>query len=92
MLCVVNDLDDGFLVSLNHDDIISQDTAERFVNVFKEILVQLLDKETNRKNQRSESAFFVRDLSEPILKKRQISNSILVEKMFERLQNTHWIT
>ena len=46
LLCFVNDLDDGFLVSLNHDDIISQDTAERFVNVFKEILVQLLDKET----------------------------------------------
>ena len=46
LLCFVNDLDDGFLVSLNHVDIISQDTAERFVNVFKEILVQLLDKET----------------------------------------------
>uniref|UniRef100_UPI0025EC06F2 AMP-binding protein n=1 Tax=uncultured Methanobrevibacter sp. TaxID=253161 RepID=UPI0025EC06F2 len=46
LLCVVNDLDDGFLVSLNHVDIISQDTAERFVNVFKEILIQFLDKET----------------------------------------------
>ena len=46
LLCVVNDLDDGFLVSLNHVDIISQDTAERFVNVFKEVLIKFLDKET----------------------------------------------
>ncbi|WP_461463588.1 amino acid adenylation domain-containing protein, partial [Methanobrevibacter sp.] len=45
LLCVVNDLDDGFLVSLNHLDKLSQDTAERFVKVFKEILVQFLDKE-----------------------------------------------
>ena len=46
LLCVVNDLDDGFLVSLDHLDNISQDTAERFVNVFKEILIQFLDKNT----------------------------------------------
>jgi amino acid adenylation domain-containing protein len=43
-LCVVNDLDDGYLISLNHLDILSQDTAERFVKVFKEILIQFLDK------------------------------------------------
>ena len=46
LFCVVNDLDDGFLVSLNHLDNFSQDTAERFVNVFREVLVQFLDKET----------------------------------------------
>ena len=44
--CVVNDLDDGFLVSLHHLDNISQNTAERFVNVFKEVLIQFLDKNT----------------------------------------------
>ena len=44
LLCVVNDLDDGFVVSLNHLDKISQDTAERFVKIFKEILIQSLDK------------------------------------------------
>ena len=45
LLCVVNDLEDGFLVILNHLDNISQDTAERFVNIFKEVLVQFLNKE-----------------------------------------------
>ena len=45
-ITVVNDLDDGFLVSLDHLDNISQDTAERFVNVFKEVLIQFLNKKT----------------------------------------------
>ena len=44
-LCVVNDLDDGFVVSVNHLNQFSQNTAERFVNVFKEVLVQFLDKQ-----------------------------------------------
>ena len=43
--CVVNDLNDGFVVTLNHLDKFSQGTAERFVYVFKEVLVQLLDKQ-----------------------------------------------
>ena len=38
-------MDDGYLVSISHLDKYSQDTAERFANVFKEILVQFLDKE-----------------------------------------------
>ena len=44
-LCVVDDIDDGYLVSVNHLDNFSQDTAERFIKVFKEVLVQFLDKE-----------------------------------------------
>ena len=44
-LCVVNDLEDGFVVSVTHLDRFSQGTAERFVNVFKEILIQFLDKD-----------------------------------------------
>ena len=43
--CVVNDLEDGFAVNLSHSNSFSQDTAIRFVNVFKEILIQILDKE-----------------------------------------------
>ncbi|WP_461463266.1 D-alanine--poly(phosphoribitol) ligase subunit DltA, partial [Methanobrevibacter sp.] len=45
LLCVVNDLEDGFLVSLNHSDNFSQDSAERFVKVFRDVLVQFLDNE-----------------------------------------------
>ncbi|WP_296890814.1 D-alanine--poly(phosphoribitol) ligase subunit DltA, partial [uncultured Methanobrevibacter sp.] len=44
-LCVVNDLDDGFVVTVNHLDMFTQDTAERFLRVFKEILLQFLYKE-----------------------------------------------
>ena len=43
-LCVVNDLDDGYVVSVNHSDKFRQDTVLRFLNVFKEILVQFLIK------------------------------------------------
>ena len=43
--CVVNDLDDGYLVGVNHSDNFSQITAKRFVMVFKEVLIQCLDKE-----------------------------------------------
>ena len=45
VLCVVNNLDDGFVVHLNHLSKISQDTALRFVKVFREVLLQFLDKE-----------------------------------------------
>ncbi|WP_407432192.1 AMP-binding protein, partial [Methanobrevibacter sp.] len=44
-LCVVNDLDDGFVVNVNHLDGFSQNTAERFARAFKEILIQMLEKE-----------------------------------------------
>ena len=43
--CVVNDLKDGYAVSINHSKKYSQDTAERFVKVFKEALIQMLDSE-----------------------------------------------
>ena len=43
--CVVQDLDDGYIVNVSHLDKFSQDTAARFVYVFKEVLIQFLDKE-----------------------------------------------
>ena len=44
-LCVVNDLEDGFVVTVSHLDKFSQHTAKQFVKVFKEVLVQFLEKE-----------------------------------------------
>ena len=44
-LCVVNDLEDGFVVSVSHLDKFSQYTAKQFVKTFKEILIQILEKE-----------------------------------------------
>ncbi|WP_407374929.1 amino acid adenylation domain-containing protein [Methanobrevibacter sp.] len=43
--CVVNDIDDGYLVSVGHSDKFSQATALRFVKVYKEVLTQFLEKE-----------------------------------------------
>ena len=42
--CIVNDLEDGFVVNVSHTNKFSQDTAMRFANVFKEVLTQILDK------------------------------------------------
>ena len=44
-LCVVNDLEDGFLITVSHLDKFSQHTATQFVKVFKEVLIQILEKE-----------------------------------------------
>ena len=44
LLCVVNDLDDGYYVGISHLDRYSQDTIARFAYVFKEVLIQFLDK------------------------------------------------
>ncbi|MER2014298.1 MAG: AMP-binding protein, partial [Methanobrevibacter sp.] len=44
-LCVVNDLEDGFLVTVSHLDKFSRHTATQFVKVFKEVLTQFLEKE-----------------------------------------------
>ncbi|MBQ2831509.1 non-ribosomal peptide synthetase [Methanobrevibacter sp.] len=44
-LCVVNDLEDGFVVTVSHLDKFSQHTAKQFVKAFKEVLVQFLEKE-----------------------------------------------
>ena len=44
-LFVVNDIEGGYLIKLNHSDKYSNDLCIRFVNVFKEILTQILVKE-----------------------------------------------
>ena len=44
--CVVNDLDDGFVVSISHDDKYSQSTAIRFVKAFANILNEIIEKES----------------------------------------------
>ncbi|WP_407432460.1 amino acid adenylation domain-containing protein, partial [Methanobrevibacter sp.] len=44
-LCVVNDLEDGFVIRVSYLDKYSSDTIVRFLNAFKEILIQILDKE-----------------------------------------------
>ena len=41
---VVNDLDDGYAISIDHSDMYSQETAKRFAYVFKEILTQIVEK------------------------------------------------
>ena len=43
-LCIVNDLEDSYSISLHHSDKYSPQTAKSFVYVFKEILLQLLKK------------------------------------------------
>ena len=45
LLCVVNDLEDGYYVGISHMDKYSQETITRFVYVFKEVLIQFLEKE-----------------------------------------------
>lgn len=42
--CVVYDLDDGHVVNVSYFDQFSQDTIIRFVNVFKKVLIQFLEK------------------------------------------------
>ena len=44
-LCIVNDLADGYVVSVQSCDKYSDDTVTRFLNSFKEILIQILDKD-----------------------------------------------
>ncbi|WP_461463985.1 condensation domain-containing protein, partial [Methanobrevibacter sp.] len=43
--CVVNDLDDGYLVSVESCDEYCDDTVIRFLRAFKEILLGMLDKD-----------------------------------------------
>ena len=47
-MCVVNDLEDGFVVSVSHLDRFTQHTAGQFVKAFGEIFVQFLEKENLR--------------------------------------------
>ena len=42
--CVINDLDDGYVIQVNHTDMFSSDTAIRFVNSYAQILTQILNK------------------------------------------------
>ena len=43
--CVINDLDDGYVIHINHADMFSSDTAASFVRMYARILTQMLDKE-----------------------------------------------
>ena len=45
ILCVVNDLSDGYLVTVESSKFYSNETVIRFLNVFKEVLIQILDNE-----------------------------------------------
>ena len=43
--CVINDLDDGYVIHVIHADMFSRDTAVSFVRLYAQILTQMLDKE-----------------------------------------------
>ena len=45
LLCVINDLNDGYLISITSCDKFSTETIIRFLNAFKEILMEMLAKE-----------------------------------------------
>ncbi len=42
--CVINDLDDGFVIHINHSDMFSKDTAFCFAELYAQILYQMLNK------------------------------------------------
>ena len=43
--CIINNLDDGYVIHVKHSDMFSNDTAIRFVKTYAEILTQILKKE-----------------------------------------------
>ncbi len=43
--CVINDLDDGYVIHIIHADMFSRDTAVSFVRLYAQILTQMLNKE-----------------------------------------------
>ena len=43
--CVINDLDDGYVIHIYHSDMFSSDTAARFVRLYAQILTQIIYKE-----------------------------------------------
>ncbi|WP_407432088.1 AMP-binding protein, partial [Methanobrevibacter sp.] len=45
LLCVVNDLEDGYNISVEYSDYYSKDTMLRFIRAFEKILLQILDKD-----------------------------------------------
>ena len=45
LLCVVNDMDDGYVVVLHHSDKFSRDAAIHFVKAYSQTLIQMMDKE-----------------------------------------------
>jgi len=45
LLCAINDFDDGYLINVEHSDKFSNETITRFVKSYKEILIQILEKE-----------------------------------------------
>ncbi|MCR5026154.1 MAG: amino acid adenylation domain-containing protein, partial [Methanobrevibacter sp.] len=44
LLCVVNNLDDGYVVNVKHTDKYSRDTGIRFIKAYAEVLIQMIDK------------------------------------------------
>ena len=42
--CVINDLDGGYVIHVNHADMFSSNTAAQFVRLYGRILTQMLDK------------------------------------------------
>mgnify|MGYP006898681983 CR=1 FL=1 len=42
--CVINDLDDGYVIHIIHADMFSSDTAASFVRLYARILTQMMDK------------------------------------------------
>ena len=42
--CVINDLDDGYVIHIYHADMFSSDTAASFVRLYARILTQMMDK------------------------------------------------
>ena len=43
--CIINNLDDGYVIHVKHSDMFSNDTAISFVKLFAEILTQMITKE-----------------------------------------------
>ena len=43
--CVINDLDDGYVIHVNHSDMFSRETAIHFVEAYGQILVQIINME-----------------------------------------------
>ena len=40
--CIINDLDDGYVIHIKHGDMFTNDTAISFVKLFSRILNQML--------------------------------------------------
>ena len=43
--CIINDLDDGYVINVRHTDMFSSDTAADFVRLYEEILTRIVNGE-----------------------------------------------